>query len=195
MGGGVVKPSCRAPAIGAGEDSLVGLRRQRSAQRLLDIIVDLVPSAVRHALEGVGRNLQDHIDTWTKQRSLTNHTYGLSLGTLHANAMHVAKWFAARRGMFTSNTGEAGGFVKSHPDLDRPDLQLFYCTTMASAQASDSFWGHGWAMHGCLLRPKSIGYVGLKSADPHDQPLIAPNVFDAQEDMDILVRGVRICAR
>lgn len=148
--------------------------------------------AVKHALDGVGRNLQDHIDTWVKQKATTNHTYGISWGTMHTNAMHVLKWFAARRGMFTSNTGEAGGFVRSGPDADRPDLQLFFCTTMASAQAADSFWGHGWNMHACLLRPKSIGHVGLKSADPHDAPLIAPNFFGDPYDMEVMVRGVRI---
>ncbi len=147
---------------------------------------------VQHELAGVGRNLQDHIDTWTKQRSLSNKPYGISWGTMHTNVMHVLKWFSARRGMFTSNTGEAGGFVKSGPDVDRPDLQLFFCTTMASAQAADSFWGHGWAMHACLLRPRSIGHVGLKSASAYDAPLIAPNFFDDPYDMEIMVRGMKI---
>jgi len=147
---------------------------------------------VNHDLPGVGSNLQDHIDTWVKQRSTSNYTYGISWSTMHTNAMHVLKWFSARRGMFTSNTGEAGGFVKSGQDADRPDLQLFFCTTMASAQAADSFWGHGWAMHACLLRPRSVGHVGLKSSDPHDAPLIAPNFFDDPYDMEVLVRGVRI---
>lgn len=147
---------------------------------------------VLHELPGVGQNLQDHIDTWTKQRATTNQTYGISWGTMHTNALHVLKWFMGRRGMFSSNTAEAGGFVKSGPDIDRPDLQLFFTSTMASAQASDSFWGHGWAMHACLLRPKSIGHIGLKSPDPYDAPLIAPNFFDDPYDLEILVRGVKI---
>lgn len=148
--------------------------------------------AVHHALPGVGKNLQEHIDTWTKQRAVTNHTYGVSWGTMHTNALHILKWLFARRGMITSNTAEAGGFVKSSPKASRPDLQLFFCTTMASAQAADSFWGHGWAMHACLLQPKSVGYVGLKSKDIRDQPLIAPNFFGENEDMTLLIRGLKI---
>lgn len=147
---------------------------------------------VGHALKGVGANLQDHMDTWVKQRSKTRLTYGISWPTVPKNALHILNWFARRRGMFTSNTGEAGGFVKSRPDLDRPDLQLFFCTTMASAQAADSFGGHGWAMHACLLRPKSVGHVGLRSASPYEPPLIAPNLLGEQEDIDLLVRGVHI---
>lgn len=148
--------------------------------------------AVRHALPGVGQNLQEHIDTWTKQRARTNYTYGISWGTMHSDALHILKWLFARRGMITSNTAEAGGFIKSNPNADRPNLQLFFCTTMASAQAADSFWGHGWAMHACLLRPKSVGYVGLNSSDPHDPPMIAPNFFDDGDDLLLLIRGVKI---
>lgn len=145
-----------------------------------------------HALRGVGQNLQDHLDTWIKQKSKTSHTYGISWQRVHSNAAHIAKWFLGRRGMFTSNTAEAGGFVRSHDGADRPDLQLFFCTTIASAQAADSFFGHGWAMHATDLRPKSVGHVGLKSRDPYDQPLIQHNFAQDDRDMQNLVRGIHI---
>jgi choline dehydrogenase len=147
---------------------------------------------VKLALPGVGKNYQDHIDTWTKQWNKSKLTYGLSWSSLHTNAAHVVKWFAARRGMFTTNTGESGGYIKSSPDLDRPDLQLFFTSTITSAQSAASFVGHGWATHACLLRPKSSGYVGLRSGDPHEQPLLQPNFFADEDDLERLVRGLRI---
>lgn len=147
---------------------------------------------VRHALPGVGQNLQDHMDTWVKQKSTNRVTYALSAQVVHKNIGHVINWFTRRRGAFTSNTGEAGGFIKSHPDVDRPDLQMFFCTTIASAQAADSFFDHGWAMHACDLRPFSRGHIGLHSADPYQQPLIQSNFCQDDRDMEKLVRGVRI---
>lgn len=147
---------------------------------------------VLHDLPGVGQNLQDHIDTWVKQKSTSRITYGMSLPVLHKNIGHVLKWFFNRRGAFTSNTAEAGGFVKSHDGADRPDLQLFFCTTIASAQASDSFFAHGWAMHATDLRPYSRGHVGLHSADPFEQPLIQHNFCQDDRDMQNLVRGIHI---
>lgn len=147
---------------------------------------------VQHELPGVGQNLQDHIDTWVKQKSTSRITYGLSLPVLHKNIAHVLKWFFARRGAFTSNTAEAGGFVRSHDGADRPDLQLFFCTTIASAQAADSFFAHGWAMHATDLRPYSRGHVGLHSPDPFEQPLIQHNFCQDDRDMQNLVRGIHI---
>ncbi len=147
---------------------------------------------VRHELPGVGQNMQDHIDTWVKQRSTTRITYGLSPLVLHKNIGHVLKWIFRRRGAFTSNTAEAGGFIKSRDDVDRPDLQLFFCTTIASAQAADSFFVHGWAMHATDLRPYSRGHVGLHSADPFEQPLIQHNFCHDDRDMQNLVRGIHI---
>ncbi len=147
---------------------------------------------VRNELAGVGQNLQDHIDTWVKQKSTSRITYGLSLPVLHKNIAHVFKWLFARRGAFTSNTAEAGGFVRSHEGADRPDLQLFFCTTIASAQAADSFFAHGWAMHATDLRPYSRGHVGLHSPDPFEQPLIQHNFCQDDRDMQNLVRGIHI---
>jgi len=147
---------------------------------------------VKHELAGVGQNLHDHLDTWVKQEATNYETYGLSPRVLHKNIGHVLKWIFARRGAFTSNTAEAGGFVKSGPDVARPDLQLFFCTTIASAQAADSFFVHGWAMHATDLRPHSRGFVGLHSADPHEQPLIQHNFCQDDRDMQRLVRGIEI---
>jgi choline dehydrogenase-like flavoprotein len=147
---------------------------------------------VKHDLPGVGQNLQDHLDTWVKQKSTKRITYGLSPWVLHKNIGHVINWFTRRRGAFTSNTAEAGGFIKSHEAVDRPDLQLFFCTTIASAQAADSFFDHGWAMHATDLRPFSRGHVGLHSADPMDPPLIQHNFCQDDRDMQNLVRGIKI---
>lgn len=147
---------------------------------------------VRHELAGVGQNLQDHIDTWVKQKSTKYETYGLSPRVLHKNVGHLLKWMFRRRGAFTSNTAEAGGFIRSHEDAERPDLQLFFCTTIASAQAADSFFVHGWAMHATDLRPYSRGHVGLHNADPYHQPLIQHNFCQDDRDMQNLVRGIRI---
>lgn len=147
---------------------------------------------VKHELSGVGQNLQDHIDTWIKQKSLSRLPYGITWRALPENIAHVFKWIFARRGAFTCNSAEAGGFIRSHSNAKRPDLQLFFCPTIASAQSAESFFVHGWSMHATDLRPYSRGYVGLHSADPNKQPLIQHNFCQDDRDMQNLIRGVHI---
>lgn len=49
-----------------------------------------------------------------------------------------------------------------------------------------------WTILPLLLRPKSSGWVRLKSKNPLDPPSIVPNYFSHQEDIDVLVEGIKI---
>ena len=50
----------------------------------------------------------------------------------------------------------------------------------------------GFSVHVCQLRPESRGSVGLRSADPSDDPTISPNYLAAEEDRRALREGVKI---
>ncbi|XP_063388680.1 glucose dehydrogenase [FAD, quinone] isoform X1 [Cydia fagiglandana] len=51
-----------------------------------------------------------------------------------------------------------------------------------------------WSIMPMLLRPKSKGYIQLRSANPYDYPYIYPNYFSDKDEEDIktLVEGVKI---
>ncbi|WP_394892310.1 GMC family oxidoreductase [Mesorhizobium sp. AaZ16] len=123
-------------------------------------------------LPGVGENLQDHLDVTLEYRAKSTAPYGLSWKALPRNVLHVLDWIFRKRGLFSSTTGEGGGFISTDPASDRPDIQLFFCTGRANTQAASGFTGHGFLMHICQLRPGSIGCVALKSADPDERPSI-----------------------
>ena len=42
------------------------------------------------------------------------------------------------------------------------------------------------------LRPKSIGWIKLRSNDPYDKPVINPNYFNDPQDLKVMIEGVRI---
>ena len=49
-----------------------------------------------------------------------------------------------------------------------------------------------WQVLPTLLRPRSTGYIRLKSSDPYTKPLINPPYFDDENDLKILVEGTKI---
>ena len=87
---------------------------------------------------------------------------------------------------------EAGAFLKSRPDLDRPDLQLHGVLAIMKDHGKAAVEKDGFTIHVCQLRPESRGHVGLRSADPFDDPAIFANYLSAEEDRRALRAGVAI---
>lgn len=52
-----------------------------------------------------------------------------------------------------------------------------------------------WSILPLLLRPKSSGWVRLKSRNPFVYPDINPNYFTHKEDIDVLVEGIKLALR
>jgi choline dehydrogenase-like flavoprotein len=95
----------------------------------------------------------------------------------------------------TSNIAECGGFLKTRPDLDVPDIQLHFCVAAVNDHGRKPRWGTGFSCHVCLLRPASRGSVWLQSADPLQPPAIDPNFLGEDEDMDAMVAGFKTTRR
>jgi choline dehydrogenase len=150
---------------------------------------------VVHDLPGVGENLQEHLDITLEFRTIATAPYGISWRALPRNVGHVMDWLVRRGGLFSGTTCESGAFVSTVPGVDRPDIQLFYCAAIANTQNASGFTGHGFLLHVTDLRPKSIGRIELKSADPREKPSILFNFFRGEGTMDALREGFKICRR
>jgi len=148
---------------------------------------------VAHDLPGVGAHLHDHLDlVLCYDAPHLKDLFGLSLTGL-ANALKgISEWRRQRSGMLTTNFAEAGGFIRSQPGEATPDLQLHFVIGKLVDHGRKTVFGHGYSCHVCLLRPKSRGSVRLASADPLAPPLIDPNFLAERDDVDRLVRGVKL---
>jgi choline dehydrogenase-like flavoprotein len=148
---------------------------------------------VVHDLPGVGAHLHDHLDlVLCYDAPHLKDLFGLSLAGL-ANALKgISEWRRQRSGMLTTNFAEAGGFIRSQPGEATPDLQLHFVIGKLVDHGRKTVFGHGYSCHVCLLRPKSRGSVRLASADPLAPPLIDPNFLAERDDVDRLVRGVKL---
>jgi len=149
----------------------------------------------RHHLPGVGQNLQDHPDFVFGFMSDDPNFNGISLKGLPRLLRAISQYRRERRGPMTSNFAECGGFLKTSPDLDMPDLQLHFGMAMADDHGRKRHLGTGFTCHVCVLRPKSRGSVALGSADPLAAPLIDPNFFGDTADLETMVAGFKITRR
>ncbi|KVZ17403.1 GMC family oxidoreductase [Burkholderia stagnalis] len=146
---------------------------------------------VQH-LPGVGRNLQDHPDFIFGYRTRSVDTMGVSLRGGMRMLREILRFRSERRGMLTTNFAEGGGFLKTQPGLDAPDIQLHFVVALVDDHARRLHAGHGLSCHVCLLRPRSRGSVTLRSNDPAAAPLIDPAFFDDPRDVDDMVAGFKI---
>ena len=148
-----------------------------------------------HHLPGVGKNLQDHPDFTFSYMSDSPHFTGLSFSGITHQLRAIGQYRRERRGPITTNFAECGGFLKTRPDLDVPDIQLHFGMAVADDHGRKRYWGRGFSCHVCLLRPKSRGSVMLRSADPAQAPLIDPNFFGDARDLESMVAGYKTTRR
>lgn len=144
-------------------------------------------------LPGVGKNLQDHPDVLVVHKATRRVGYSVGPLFLWRGAKGLVDYLARGRGPFTSNIAEAGGFARSEPGLDAPDLQYHFLPVIQENHglALRRTLGFGFSLHVCVLRPRSRGDIGLSSADPLADPRIQPNYLADPADLRTLVAGVR----
>ncbi|HEV2461155.1 MAG TPA: GMC family oxidoreductase N-terminal domain-containing protein [Ktedonobacterales bacterium] len=142
-------------------------------------------------LPGVGQNLHDHVVMGV----MCSCTRPLSLNRV-LTPWHlpgtILRYALFRRGPFTSNVLEAGGFVRSVPDLPAPDLQFDFLPVWALDHGLIRLKGHGFILVALLLCPQSRGSISLRSSDPLEAPRIQPNYLAHEDDRAALLRGLRL---
>jgi choline dehydrogenase len=147
-------------------------------------------------LPAVGRNLQNHPDIALRYRCpepVTLH----SLLRVDRLLPAVARALLLGSGPAASFPGESGAFLRSRPELDRPDLECHLVIAKRIARIGrDSLIGRraddGFSIRIALLRPDSRGRVRLCSGDPLAAPLMRHDYLASPVDRAALVSGLRL---
>jgi len=147
---------------------------------------------VKHELQGVGQNLQDHLDVVVQHHCTAPDMTLDKVTKLHRALPALIEYLLFETGPGTESPLEAGAFVKSQEDLETPDLQLHFIPAFMIDHGRERGPGPGMCTHVCHLHPQSRGEVTLRSADPFDDPLIKANYLSVESDLDVMVKGVKI---
>ena len=148
--------------------------------------------AVVRDLPGVGANLQDHLDVAAAYHcplpvSLYSRTKG------YRSLLIGLNYLTRRSGLGAENGMSTGAFLKSRPDLERPDLQLhFVAGIMDNSAGKQMVRQDGFSIDVTPLHPASRGRVRLHDADPLSPPRIALGLLAEEEDMRATREGFRI---
>jgi len=150
--------------------------------------------AVRHALPGVGENLQDHLQIRLiyecSKPITTNDELNSWLGQLKIGM----QWLLFRSGPLAVGINQGGCFMRALPQSTRPDIQFHVATLSADMAGGKVHPFSGFTMSVCQLRPESRGHVRIRSSDPLEPPAMQPNYLSADHDRRTAVAAIR-CAR
>lgn len=151
-------------------------------------------------LPGVGENLQDHVDSMVTVRSPKPVSIGISWATLIPHILPAPfQYWLKRKGWWTTNYVEAGGFAKTKyaesapagsAEAD-PDVQFHFTPIFRSYRGRRLEMGHGYSLFTCVLRPQSTGTVKLANDGTLKNVLIDHNFFSAEQDQKLLVEAVK----
>ncbi len=144
---------------------------------------------VQHALPTVGQNLQDHLGIYVRYECREPITlYRLMRADRAFFAGLRALLFGAGPG--ASVPLEAGGFLRTEPHLEKPDMHITTVPGLSLETTQSGQMQHGFLTNIYQLRPRSRGSVLIRSTDPLEAPLIDPRYLDSEEDLACLRRGV-----
>ena len=147
--------------------------------------------AVTHVLPGVGRNLHDHPSIWVHMEDRSGRSFALSPRALPWLAGAAVTYALTRQGPFTSNMVEAGGFMRSGPEVESPDIQFVFMPAVKDFRR----WiarTHAFGLNTTLVQPKSRGWLELASPDPAAAPVLHPRFLEHEDDLRRLVQGLRV---
>ena len=147
---------------------------------------------VRHALAGVGENLQDHLQARVIFRCTQPITTNDALRTLGGKLQIGLDYVLRRSGPMAVGINQGGIFARAMPGATRPDVQFHFATLSSDMAGSPVHDFPGFTMSVCQLRPTSRGSVRIKSTDPLQPPAMQPHYLSTAEDRTTLVAGIRL---
>ena len=151
----------------------------------IDTVVDL---------PGVGENMQDHLEVYIQHSSKQPVSMQPYLA-LWRRPVIGFQWLFGK-GPGASNHFEAGGFVRSNDEVDRPNLMFHFLPLAIRYDGSVPAEGHGYQIHVGPMFSDAKGSVKITSTDPAVKPALRFNYLSTDKDrkewIEAVVRGREI---
>jgi choline dehydrogenase len=147
---------------------------------------------VKHHLPGVGANYHDHLAVAVLMEMTNPQSYGISWRAAPRGILNLFEYALFRTGPLASNVFEATAFIRTLPQLSRPDIQVVFQAARRNKNSFPFPLGHGFAISIVNLYPKSRGRVELAGSDPRAPPRVDPQLLSHPDDAAAMLRGLKI---
>ncbi|WP_370600310.1 choline dehydrogenase [Pseudomonas nitroreducens] len=156
------------------------------AALLRDLGIDVV-----HDLPGVGQNLQDHLEMYLQYAC--KQPVSLYPALQWWNQPQIgAEWMFLGTGLGASNQFEAGGFIRTRPEFEWPNIQYHFLPVAINYNGSNAVKEHGFQAHVGSMRSPSRGRINVVSRDPRKHPSILFNYMSTEQDWQEFRDGIRL---
>src|SRR6266699_2087655 len=144
--------------------------------------------------QGVGRNLQDHLQQRAIYKVDGVRTLNETYHSLFRRGL-MGLDYGFRRGPLTMAPSQLGIFTRSDPRRDRANIQ-FHVQPLSLDKFGDPL--HRFpaiTVSACNLQPTSRGTVRIRSSSADGAPAIAPNYLSTGEDREVAADAIRTTRR
>ncbi|KZD21848.1 GMC family oxidoreductase [Tardiphaga robiniae] len=145
--------------------------------------------------QGVGRNLQDHLQQRAIYKVSGVRTLNETYYNLFRRGWMGIDYALRRRGPLTMAPSQLGIFTRSDAHRERANIQ-FHVQPLSLDKFGDPL--HRFpaiTIAACNLQPTSRGEIKLRSAKPDDAPAIAPHYLSTDDDRQVAADAIRVTRR
>lgn len=196
------KPSAPVKTVRAHREVLLCAGALQSPQ-LLEIsgigrrdVIEQYGIPMVHELTGVGENLQDHLQIRLIFESNQPISTNDKLNSLFGRLEIGLQWLLRRSGPLATGINQGGLFTRVMPEINgTPDIQFHFGTLSADMAGGKVHPFSGFTMSVCQLRPKSRGFVHIKSRDPFVPPAMQPYYLSDEIDQKTAIAAVKFARK
>jgi choline dehydrogenase len=143
----------------------------------------------------VGEGLQDHFYARTFWRCCKPLTLNDDMASWWRKARIGLDYFLRSKGPLTIAAGYAAAFVRTRPELSRPDAQIYFINFSTAKRGGVLHPFSGFSLSLSQLQVESRGSVELRSRDAREAPAIRYNYLATESDRRVMVDGLKLVRR
>ena len=147
---------------------------------------------VQKELEGVGANLQDHLQIRAVFKVKNTRTLNTRANSLWGKAQIGLEYALKRSGPMSMAPSQLGVFTRSDASQPYANLQFHVQPLSLEAFGQPLHTFDAMTASVCNLNPTSRGTVRIQSPDFRHAPAIAPNYLSTPEDCKIAADSLRL---